>query len=115
MRETVVETAHRVRPAAPSTAAADAGDRRMAATTGLTAVAAVPSRTEKKKDAYRATLAQKSVCVVLCEGWLRGREGQREAKRPRAPSTHKSPALSSHTHPPKLTDSATSPRLGPPC
>jgi len=60
MRETVVDTPHRTRPAVTMTPAAEAGDRFRAATTGLAAVAAVPSSTEKKKEAYRATLDQKS-------------------------------------------------------
>jgi hypothetical protein len=60
MRPTVVDTPHSTSPAVARTPAAEAGDFFRAAITGLAAVAAVPRRTEKKKEAYRATLAQKS-------------------------------------------------------
>ena len=55
-----MDTPHSTSPAVARTPAAEAGDFFRAAMTGLAAVAAVPKRTEKKKEAYRATLAQKS-------------------------------------------------------
>jgi hypothetical protein len=60
MRPTVVDTPHTTRPATATTPAAEAGDLFRAAMTGLAAVAAVPRRTEKKKEPYRATFDQKS-------------------------------------------------------